>query len=294
MQGFLSHDIPFKRDDAHRLLPAMIACLVGFAALLLALAMTLTGALNAQSRQMSGMLQVEITSPRTQKKLLDNVVSAIQATPGVTQVAVLEREEMQALLKPLLGTQVNFDDLPLPTLVDIQTRVEHQKTTVDVPALKERLQQIDAGIVVHERGPWMNRMVRAVAVVQAVVIGVAVLLLACVLGMIMLVAKTNLRLHFKTVRLLHMFGATDEYILKQFQRNSAVLAGRGACIGVGVVATLFFLLVYAAQQGDTPLLPGFSFGFAHLLVFLALPVFTALTSLLATRFTVQSMLQQMH
>jgi hypothetical protein len=56
----ISSDIPFARDDANRLLPLMIACLVGFVALLLAVAMSLTNALTDQSNSMIGGIQVEL------------------------------------------------------------------------------------------------------------------------------------------------------------------------------------------------------------------------------------------
>lgn len=287
-------DIPFARDDAHRLLPAMIACLAGFAALLLTIAMTLTGTLAAQSRHMTGTVQVEIPSAKATQSLVEEVVTALQLTAGVQKVSVLERREMEALLKPWLGDDFTIDTLPVPVLVDVKTAVKDRKSVVDLDALRARLNKIDKGITVEDRGPWVGHMVKAVTWLQALVLLVAVLLLACVLGMIVLVARTNLKLHFKTVSLLHMFGATDEYILRQFQWNSAFLAGRGAVIGVGVAAVIFVAVVVVTHRWANPMLPVISFELPHLVVFLVLPVFTALASLLAARLTVQSMLHHMH
>lgn len=294
VKDFLSHDIPFKRDDAHRLLPAMIACLVGFAALLLALAMTLTSTLHARASGLSGTLQVEVSAGKSSAPLIEEVKGALIATPGVTEVRAFTQEEMEALLKPLLGNQFSFEELPVPTLIDVTTKVHDDRTTVDLEALEKRLKTIHNEITLKENGAWVGRMVGAASVLQGVILLVAVLLLGCVLGMIILVAKTNLRLHFKTVRLLHMFGATDEYILRQFQRNSAMLVGRGSVIGVVVVAAFFVAAAMASQRIAGPLVPVIELQMAHGIIFMALPIFTALTALLATRFTVQSMLQQMH
>ena len=287
-------DIPFARDDAHRLLPAMIACLVGFAALLLVIAMTLTGTLAAQSREVSGMVQVEIPAAKANESALAKIDELLRTTPGVTRVTLLNVADMEALLKPWLGDGFTLDTLPVPVMMDIKTEVEDNHTVVDLEALRQKLRAIDAAIVVKDRGPWVGHMVHAVAALQALILVVAGLLLACVLGMIVLVAKTNLKLHFKTVSLLHMFGATDEYILRQFQWNSALLAGRGALIGVAVAAVVFFFAVVISHRWNSPMLPALSFQLLHALVLVALPVFTALTALLATRFTVQSMLHHMH
>lgn len=289
-----STDIPFARDDAHRLLPAMIACLAGFAALLLTIAMTLTGTLSAQSKHVTGIVQVEIPYVKAEKTLIDDVVMALNVTAGVQKVTVLAQKDMEALLKPWLGDEFTLDTLPVPVLIDVKTSVRDNKTEVDLLALRARLAKIDKGIKVEDRGPWVAHMVKAVTVLQALVLLVACLLLACVMGMIVLVAKTNLKLHFKTVSLLHMFGATDEYILRQFQWNSALLAGRGALIGVGVSAAVFFVVVFVSHRWASPVLPILSVSISHLIVFVALPAFTALTALLATRLTVQSMLHHMH
>ncbi len=289
----LSNDIPFARDDAHRMLPAMIACMAGFAALLLTVAMTLTGTLASQSKDVTGVVQVEIPASRA-PIFIDDVVSALRATAGVEDVTVLEQKDMEALLKPWLGDGFALDELPVPVLIDVKTGVSGDKTVVDLEALRGRLIKIDKSITVEDRGPWVAHMVKAMTLLQALVLLVAALLLACVLGMIVLVARTNLKLHFKTVSLLHMFGATDDYILRQFQWNSAILAGRGSLIGVGVAAAIFVAAVVASHRFASPVLPIISFSPLHLIVFVTLPIFTALTALLATRLTVRSMLHHMH
>ena len=271
----------------------MVACLAGFAALLLTIAMTLTGTLATQAKDITGMVQVEVPAARA-ASLIDDVVSVLRVTAGVEEVVVLQQKDMEALLKPWLGDNFDLQELPVPVLVDVKTAVKGDKTTVDLSALRLRLAKIDKGIVVEDRGPWVSHMAKAVALLQGLVLLVAGLLLACALGMIVLVARTNLKLHFKTVSLLHMFGATDEYILRQFQRESAMLAGRGAVIGVGVAAGIFLAAIFATHRWASPILPMLNFELSHLVVFVALPIFTALTALLATRLTVQSMLHHMH
>ena len=292
-QRFLS-DIPFARDDANRLLPAMIACLVSFAALLLVIAMTLSGTLAAQSRDVSGMIQVEIPAAKASESRIRDITELLRATEGVHTVTPLDTAAMERLLQPWLGDDFTLDTLPVPFIIDVKTAVNDQRTAVDVGALTEKLRAIDRSIAVNDRAVWVGHLAKAVVAIQTLVLLVAGLLLACVVGMIVLVAKTNLRLHFKTVSLLHMFGATDDYILHQFQWNGALLAGRGALIGVAAATVVFFLVVVVSNRWASPVLPPLSFELLHVVMLVALPVFTALTALLATRFTVQSMLQQMH
>lgn len=295
LRQLITSDIPFARDDAHRLLPAMVACLTGFAALLLAVAVCFTGALSAQSDNVIGVLQVEVPRARAlDTAFMENVQAEVKRAKGVQEVTVIGQKQMETLLKPWLGDSFELADLPVPVILDVRTEVDGNKTVVDVAALRTALAKIDTAIRVEDRGPWVSHMVNAMGLLQGIVIIVALLLIACVVGMIVLVARTNLRLHFKTVSLLHMFGATDEYILRQFQWNNAWLAARGAFAGVLVAGALFAVAVLLSVRWESPVIPEIEVSALHPLLFLALPLITAGIALVATRLTVRSMLEHMH
>ena len=290
----LSSDIPFARDDAHRMLPAMVACLIGFAALLLALSVSLSDGVSAQSREVTGVLQVEVPKDIAAKKeTMERILTTIRRAPGVTELVLLRDAEMEALLKPWLGAEFSLEDLPVPSIIDVKSDVADGKTTVNVASLRTQLRAIDKNINVADRGPWVAQMARATTLLQSMVVFVALLLLACVVGMIVLVARTNLKLHFKAVSLLHMFGATDEYILRQFQWNNAWLAARGAVVGTLFAALIFTSWVVLSHRWESPVLPPVNFSLGHALTFILLPMLTALIALAATRLTVQSMLRHM-
>ena len=290
----MASDIPFARDDAHRLLPIMVACLMAFAALLLSMALSINNALDTQSRDAIGMLQVEVPRNKSDERTLETIRSEIAKTTGVTEVSILTTSQMEGLLKPWLGTNFALNDLPVPVILDVKTDVRDGKTAVDLDALQRTLGKIDNGIRLDDRGPWVMHVAKATSLLQALVVFVALLLLGCVIGMIVLVSKTNLRLHFKAVSLLHMFGATDEYILRQFQWNSAWLAGRGAAAGVFAAALVFLGAVVLSMRWESAVLPEIHFTLTHLAVFVFLPILTAMIALVATRLTVQSMLEHMH
>lgn len=292
LKELLASDIPFARDDAHRLLPAMVACLVGFAALLLALAVSLSNSVSLQARDVTGVLQIEI--PADAQSAVDNAAALTRKTPGVREVTVLRQRDMESLLKPWLGDGFTLDELPVPTLLDVKTDVKDNRSVVDLDALKTELKQINKNIRMEDRGPWVQQMTRATGLLKGLVLLVAFLLLGCVTGMIVLVARTNLKLHFKAVSLLHMFGATDDYILRQFQWNNASLAGRGALAGSLLAGLIFTAWVVLSHRWESPVLPPVSFSFGHILTFVLLPVATATIAFAATRLTVQSMLRHMH
>jgi cell division transport system permease protein len=293
LKQFLTTDIPFARDDANRLLPAMVACMIGFAALLLASGVSLAHAIGAQSRDVAGVVQVEVPEG-VSATVIEQTTQLLRRTAGVEEVTVLRDAEVEKLLKPWLGERFSISDLPVPTIIDVQTDTDNGKTRVDTAALEAQLQKLHPGIRVESQGPWVADFAAALGWLQLLVLLVAVLLISCVVGMIVLVARTHLKLHFKAVGLLHMFGATDDYILTQFQWNSAWLAARGALTGVAFAAIIYLAAVIFSGRAESPVIPEIHFSLTHLSVFLFLPLLTALVSLVATRLTVQSMLQNMH
>jgi cell division transport system permease protein len=225
---------------------------------------------------------------------MESVASLLKNTAGVEQVTPISQTQMETLLKPWLGDDFEIADLPVPAILDVKTAVKDNETAVNLPALRTALAKIDTGIRVEDRGPWVGHMVKAVALLQGLVLVVALLLILCVLGMIILVARTNLRLHFKTVSLLHMFGATDEYILRQFQWNNAWLTARGAFVGVLGAASIYIAAVIISVRFESPVIPAIAISPWQVVMFVVLPMFTALIALVATRLTVQSMLEHMH
>lgn len=286
-------DIPFARDDAHRLLPLMVACLVGFSALLLMVAFSLSGNIREQAKDVYGTLQIELRTGSSQETI-DKVIALLKRTQGVEEVVIIGKSQMEGLLKPWLGDNVALDDLALPVMLDVKTAVKGDRSTVDLLALGAELEKLSKGALLEDRGPWVSHMAQAIHYIQAVVLFIAASLMLCMVAMIVLVSRTSLKLHFKTVSLLHMFGATDRYIIRQFQMNNAWLAGRGALLGVMFTALIMGFAVVASNQWDSPILPALSVSAQHVISLLLLPVFTAAVALLATRMTVQSMLAQMH
>lgn len=286
-------DIPFARDDAHRMLPLMVACLVGFAALLLMVAFSLSGNIKEQARDVFGTLQIELKTG-TSAKTLDDVIALLKRTPGVEDVVIVSKSQMEKLLKPWLGDNLALDDLALPVMIDVKTKVDGDKTTVDMLALGAALDNASKGAILEDRGPWVSHMARAMHYIQGVILFIACALMVCMVAMVILVSRTSLKLHFKTVSLLHMFGATDSYIIRQFQVNNAWLAGRGALLGVVFTALVTGFAVIASNQWESPILPALTVTASHVISLILLPIFTALVAFFATRMTVQSMLAQMH
>ena len=282
-------DIPFAADDAHSILPLITMCLVAFMALLLCLAVSLFAGVGEQAGRLGGSMQIELPLQQADSKL-NALTKELNTYPDIEAVQVMDHVAVGQLLKPWLGDSVSLEALDLPILIDVEVR----NRDLDAAKLQAQLRRIAPSVRVQSRGMWMEHVTRAAAVLQWILFAVALMLVTCVGALVMLVARTSLKLHFQTISLLHMFGATDGYIVNQFQRYHARHAGRYALFGALIGGVVYALVGVAIQASDSPLLPHITLGAQHLLLLAALPAVTALVARLAARNTVQHMLRHMH
>lgn len=287
---FLKTDIPFARDDAHRFLPAIVAAMVAITALLLAVGLSFARSLDAQQRDVTGNVQVQISAPEKERsKATDEALAIIKTVQGVSDTVVLKQEQVADLLKPWLGDTEALEGIDLPVMIELKTR-----EGFDAAALKKALDAKLKNTRVETPQKWLEQLARVLRLAQAALLLLSVCLIASLVALAVLIARTALRLHFKAVNLLHLFGATDDYILRQFQAHNAWMVGKGALIGSAVAAMLLLIAHAVTGNMQNPVLPQIAFGFGHAALFLLLPLFIGFVSYIATRLTVQGMLQRMH
>lgn len=286
---FSAPDIPFSRDEANRFLPWIVAFMLCLTGLMLAASLSL----GTMMRQMNGayLNSFTIQIPHTSAKNLreGEITALIRDNDWVAEVREIEPREMQALIEPWLGSAKAVDALPLPLLIEVRLR---EGASLDLHALERRLQQVAEGAEIDDYQQWMTRFTHFSGGVRYVVFTLAVMIVLTALAIVVLAAKTALRLHQQTVEVLYTIGAQDDYIAGQFQRNAMWLVFRGAAAGSAVAALLFWACGQLTRELDSPLLPVFAFTPAHALLFVVLPLLTAMAALFSTRFAVLALLKR--
>jgi cell division transport system permease protein len=262
--------------------------------LLLAVGLSFARSLDTQQRDVAGNVQIQIAAPKSERdKAVEDALAIVKATPGIVDAVVLKEDQVAALLKPWLGDEDALEGVELPVLIDLKTRSVDGKA-FDATNMKKALESKIGNVRVNTPQQWIEQLAKILRLAQGVLLLLALCLMASLVALAVLIARTALRLHFKTVNILHLFGATDDYILRQFQIHNAWMVGRGALIGSLVAAVILFMAHALTTGAQSPVLPEVAFGLGHVALFIILPVLIAFVSFVATRLTVQSMLQRMH
>jgi cell division transport system permease protein len=96
----------------------------------------------------------------------------------------------------------------------------------------------------------------------------------------------GLAAHERSIELLHLIGAQDSYVARQFQNHALSLGLRGGLLGLVCALPTLYLARMLLQRIDSGLLPELNFLAHEWSYFVLLPVAAALVTMLAARVTV--------
>ncbi len=282
-------EVPFWREGSERFIPMIIGLMVFLAALALATSMALDGAARQWQRGAAGTLTVQVPAPPSpiaqdaDRARIDSVMSVLKAVPAIEKARVLPSNEMAVLLERWIGEGNMSERLPLPTVIDVRLRPDAE---LDLGDLRRRLTVIVSGTSIDHHQQWLGQLVRLAQTVQFVAIAVVFLIGLAAVAIIVFATRTGLAMHREIIELLHVIGARDTYIARQFEGHALWLGLRGGIYGLAMALGTLFLLAQLAVGLEGPFWTHLEFSNAAWVALALLPVITALITTLTARFTV--------
>jgi cell division transport system permease protein len=202
---------------------------------------------------------------------LDAIVAAIRSAPGVTSVEAVSESDMRQTLERWLGPAADSADLPVPALVNFDTR-----PGADVASIGKRVAAVAPSARISAHGDRVAPLLRSIHALQWLAFGLVLLLSAAAAAAVVLAARGALDTHRFTIEVMHGIGATDLQLTHIFQRKIALDALVGSVAGAAAGALVLILLASGASfVGE--LTGGASLSAPDILVLLLLPF--ALTAL---------------
>jgi cell division transport system permease protein len=296
-------DLPLDRDAAARFLPWIIGFMTFLCVITVAAALTVERVADRWRHGLAGNLTVELpfspdldTGKRAEQ--LDDAVNLVTDTPGITGAAVLDDDQISALLAPWLGPDATQLDVPLPTMIAVTRSTD---VPVDLKGLETKLQKLIPGAQVDDHGDWVADALVFLRSLQALSAALAGLALGAAALTVIFVTRTGLATHRSVIEVVHLIGAPDRYIARQFQAQALKLGILGGIVGLacgaGTVVSVDRLLAFAAGQGLASTRPGLTFDVRLLpwqwAILGLLPLVVAVVAMLTARLTVLRSLARM-
>lgn len=288
---------PFGRFRRKTLLPeagaggapltAVIAVMSFLAVLALASALIINRSASAWTASLRSEMTIQVKGASAAEIAAgaSAAMRVLDETEGVAAARLRTQEEAEALLEPWLGRGNAGAFLTVPALIEIQAE---PALLVDPEPLRARLAEAAPGASLNDHGAWHDRLDAAARSGQAVAVIVLLLILGAACAISVFAARAGLAANDEIVSILHLVGATDEFIAAEVQRRFFVLGLRGATIGLAlaILVLVAAALAVRAGVGADEFLPRFSLNWTLALWLLLVPIATCFVTAATARLTV--------
>lgn len=298
-EGRRRYDLPLSDGAGTGFMILLIGLMTFLAMMSIAAGFALDGMSSRWTSGLENTLTIEIPAALPSGKLrgepeireIERVISrTLKKNDNIESLDVLEEKQIAELLSPWLEGDNLLEDVPLPGLVSVRLRSSEEK---EMDALKTALGDIAPDIRIDAHESWLGDILR---LARSLKFSTALVTLVVMITTITAVAgaiRSRMAEHKDDIELLHMMGASDIYVMRQFRRHAVILALRGALAGVAGGGLALLAVAMLNRGAGENLLPDFSLSPLQILILLALPVAVCLIASETSRFTVLRVLSRM-
>lgn len=286
----------FRRFRAEPLLPeagaggapltAVIAVMSFLAALALAGFLFIAEAAGEWTHELRSSVTVQVKGPDAAAIATgaDAAMRVLRSTDGVIEARLSSPDEAAELLEPWLGKGNVGAYLNVPALIDV--RID-QSLRSELDLLETRLRAAAPGAVLDDHGAWRDRLAAAARTGQILAFSVFLLIMGAACAISAFAARAGLAANHEIVSILHLVGATDDFIAGQVQRRFFVLGLRGSLAGLAVAALALGIAALATRAGEAgDFTPAFPLGPGLFATLLVVPIALCLVAAVTARLTV--------
>jgi cell division transport system permease protein len=168
--------------------------------------------------------------------LVAKTVAIAAQAPEVESAHAYSKAESEKLLEPWLGAGLDLSQLPVPRLIVLRLRSQRSE---DLATLRSALASAVPQADLDDHRIWAARlgaMADAVVILAAALFVLMIVAMGTAIGFATRGAMAGNR---EIIEVLHLVGASNAFIAKEFQGHFRRLGLRGAMIG-GLAAIAFF------------------------------------------------------
>jgi cell division transport system permease protein len=248
-------DLPLDRDSTARFLPWIIGFMVYLAMIAATVALLVDHVTQRWQRDLSGQLTVELPGiagedPAQRQQRVDAAMEEITDTNGIVGTRLLDEAEVKRLLQPWLGDQADQLGVTLPDLVAVSLQRDIRPNLSELAA---RLQEVSPGAAIDDHAQFNAGALNFLRTIEVLALSLLGLVLVATAGVVAFTARAGLSIHRRIVEIVHLVGAHDSYVARQFQAQAFRYGFMGAFIGsLLAAATLLSAGVFAAR-GAVPM-----------------------------------------
>lgn len=248
--GQYRYDIALEEGAGSGMVAWACGLMVFFVTLALAVNFALTALTAHWVGGLAGNVTVELKAPGDAAQ---NILALQGRHPAVKSARLLDKEEVRKLVEPWLGTRIP-DGVALPVLVDIAL-----SPGADTARLERDIRALAPAATVDTHAETLSDLRTLTATARLFVLLLTGVITALAVVSIAGIVRAKFSIHGQEVETLHLIGAADEYIARQFRRHTLKGALKGAIVGLLAMIATLLAIGYATHTVDAALFPRLKF-----------------------------------
>ena len=237
-----------RASIAGRSLVVVVAIMAFLASLTLGVVVLIGERANTWSAGLASEVTVQVRPNETwdavaMETALAEVVTVLEATPGVRGAEIQSTQDAARLLEPWLGTGFDPQTVPLPRLVKV---LIDRDQAPDMVSLALAVQGAVPEASLDDHRVWVARLTRMAGVSVLIGAGILGLMLVATALIVVFATRAAMAGNREIVEVLHFVGAEESYIAAQFQNHFLLLGLKGAVIGGAIGLVVLWLAGFAS------------------------------------------------
>ncbi len=292
-------ELPLKSENTSLFLQIIISIAVFIFAITLSGVLSIDSMINNWNKSILGSLTVQIipinnSDPEKVKSetlaYQEKAVDFLKSVNGVLKVTPLTDDQLNDLLHPWLGDEINIGNLPAPRIIDVKIS---PKANIDFNQLAKDLATASPQASLDNHKLWLNKLI-SFADGLNLIASTILLLVACITsGAIFYTTQMSLGLHHNIIEILHIVGAKDTYIAQQYAKRMAFLGFIGGFIGLFFAIPSIFFIGNLATAIEGGIISDATLNIIDWGIIISLPLFSMIISMLTAYYTVKRTLKKM-
>ncbi len=292
------NEITTEEDETSSFMYVLTSIFMYLFIVVLAIVLAVNSMADNWKKDILGSMTVQIIPIEDENKRIDaektmeqqnKVLQFIENLSAVESVTALDSQTIEKLMRPWLGNKVDISSLPIPVLLDIKLKPDVE---VNYDEITRGLRMVSENASIDNHRLWLNRLIKFASSLKNIALAVLLMVMVICAFSIYYSTRTSLNINFNSIEILHIIGAKDDYIARQYARNFAKIGFFAGITGLMLAVPCIILVGRYGISTGSGLLNGAKLSSYAWTLIMITPLFSSLYSMITSYLTVKKSLEK--
>ncbi len=293
------NEIPIDDEETSIFMYVLSSIYMYLFIIVLAIVMSINTMVKSWEKDILGSITIQVSPIEDENKKIDadktqeqlnKVLQFVENSEGVKSVHVIDDETVERLMTPWLGNKVDVNTLPIPQLLDVQLK---ENAEINYDEMTRGLHKVTSNASIDNHRLWLNRLLKFAGSLKTLALSVLFMVIGICAFSIYYSTRTSLGINLNSIEILHIIGAQDDYIAKQYAKSYAKIGFFSGVIGlIFAIPSIVIVSKYGISTGSG-LLNSAGLSTFHWLLMMVTPLLSLFYAMGTAYYTVRKSLEKM-